>query len=104
MMTDAQIKAIHAARVLIEETRREAVTYGMGKLSVREQDFVRCLSVLARRSEFEGLTARQHGWLSAIAGKLDATKGKYQWQVIAERGRARMRRYRDAYSTACFGR
>lgn len=103
MQTPEQIAEAHAHRCLIESTYREAMTFGLGKLTVREKDFLGCVFRLASRVEFTGLSPKQAAWLSSIARKLEATKGKEWWQVLAERNRARRQHYRDSYSIACFG-
>lgn len=86
------ITEIHATRQLIESTRKESL---IAPLTVRERDFLRCLVTLAARAEFSGITAQQHGWLSAIAKRLNDR---------AARGNARSRYARGAYMAACFGR
>jgi len=80
----------------------EATTYGMGKLSIREHNFIKSVFESSQRAGFTGLSLKQQSWLAAIARKLETTQGKHQWEVMAERARPRMERYRSAYYAACW--
>jgi hypothetical protein len=91
-------------RRLIEDTHAEAFSFGLGKLSIRERDFVSSVFNDSQRPTFTGLTEAQLNWLSAISQKLNATKGKHRWEIISERSKHRLQRYRSAYTTAIFGR
>lgn len=86
----------------IAEIHSEATTYGVGKLTVKEREFVESVYQQSQRPGFTRLTDKQNNWLSAIARKLMNTSGKHQWEVVAERARERLRCYRSAYYAACW--
>lgn len=88
----------------IASIQAEAQRYGLGKLTGNEQRFLADVYERSQKDWFRGLTDKQSKWFRAIARKLEANRGKYGYQIAAERGRGRMSRYSDSYDIACIGR
>ncbi len=75
----------------ITEVHQEAITYGVAKLSIQERNFIQSIFEAAERPGFTSLSGKQERWFLTIARRLEATRGKSMWEVIAERYKARRR-------------
>lgn len=90
--------SINVAR--ITEIHTEACTYGNQKLTGKELAFLDSIHAQSLRPGFTGLSAKQEAWFNALAKKLEATKGKFAFEVIAGNWRERSARRQANYYAA----